>query len=71
LIHVARLDRARARIVAYRSLAPTDWNFAPGGPVAQALAAAADDCAARVIGAAFTPCLPFEVEPSAAARCTS
>jgi hypothetical protein len=72
LIHAVRLDRARARIMAYGILAPTDWNFAADGPVAQALAAAAGDHTARVIGAAFAPCLPFEVEPSAAvARCTN
>jgi hypothetical protein len=52
----------------YGVLAPTDWNFAAGGPVARALDAIAHEAEparrsplAALVATAFAPCLPFEV----------
>jgi hypothetical protein len=69
LIHAMQLDRARATIVRYRIMAPTDWNFAPHGPVARALRdimgerdAASRTRRARIIATAYAPCYPFAVD---------
>ncbi|MGF1462680.1 MAG: nickel-dependent hydrogenase large subunit [Maricaulaceae bacterium] len=62
LRHIMRIDAGR--IADWRADAPTDWNFAPRGPVAQALktaAAGAQPETARWILTAFDPCAPFEV----------
>jgi len=68
LIHAAQLDTSRTTLVAYGVQAPTDWNFAPAGPVARALDAAAQaaepvrlERLARLVATAYAPCLPFEV----------
>jgi len=62
-------DGAPARIVEMQMWAPTDWNFAPGGVAAQALAALDPDdpqCPARVhqLMAALDPCVPYTLHPS-------
>lgn len=68
LLHAARLDADGATLADYGVMAPTDWNFAPHGPVARALHAVAREPQAaqreqraRIVGAAFSPCLPFDV----------
>ncbi|MEW5881683.1 MAG: hypothetical protein AB1761_14700 [Pseudomonadota bacterium] len=69
LIHAVQLDRSRAAIARYRVMAPTDWNFAPDGPVLRALRdvmgerdAAQRRRRARIIAAAYAPCYPVEVD---------
>ena len=75
LIHAIRLDADCARIASYRVRAPTDWNFAPGGPVERTIRAqvrssgaphgpstrAPWGMTARVCAAAYAPCYPLEV----------
>jgi Ni,Fe-hydrogenase I large subunit len=51
-------------ITDWRSSAPTDWNFAPGGPVIHymnGLGTDATEAAARLIVAALDPCAPCDV----------
>lgn len=69
LVHRVRLDGPGddARVADCHVLAPTEWNFHPGGLLAQALSSlrgpsAAD--AARRLACAFDPCVAFEVEPA-------
>ncbi len=63
LIHQVRMDGDR--IVDYRTLAPTEWNFHPEGVVVQALKTLppSADIAnhARVLIEAIDPCVDFEV----------
>lgn len=66
LFHVARLEEG---VVAdYRILAPTEWNFHPAGPLAQALTgldAAPEenlDALARRVARSLDPCVAFDVE---------
>jgi hypothetical protein len=68
LVHRIELDGVAdgdARVVRCDVLAPTEWNFHPAGPVAQALAATADDsddAQARLLAAAFDPCVAIRIE---------
>lgn len=71
LHHVAELDR-QGRVKRYLILAPTEWNFAPEGPFAQALRrlrTPEDAAAARAIealAALFDPCVACRVSVSPA-----
>jgi len=64
-MHMVRLEGEVVRD--YRILAPTEWNFHPQGPAAQALARleAANEtdlkAQAELLIAAFDPCVGFEV----------
>jgi hypothetical protein len=74
LVHWVRLESAPGgpRVADCRVLAPTDLNFHPRGVLARALAFTRDDAVAdacepavaeraRVLAAAFDPCLHFEI----------
>ncbi|MEW5770254.1 MAG: nickel-dependent hydrogenase large subunit [Pseudomonadota bacterium] len=64
LFHVARLRDGK--VADYRILAPTEWNFHPDGPLAQALGGldAGDGLAsrARLVAHSLDPCVAFGVE---------
>lgn len=64
LIHVARLKGGK--IADYRIIAPTEWNFHPAGPLAQALSALRTDvgleAAARLVSQSLDPCVAYAVE---------
>lgn len=66
LLHVVRLQDGR--VADYRIVAPTEWNFHPRGPLAQALAglAAGPDLAARarLVSQSLDPCVSYGVELS-------
>lgn len=73
LFHVARLDAA-GRVAAYRTLSPTDRNFAVNGPLARTLSgctigtgAAAERRVAQ-IAALYDPCLAVDVRIREAAH---
>lgn len=61
--HWARLEDHC--IVDYRTVAPSEWNFHPEGPLVQALTgtapAAGPERMARMIGAALDPCAPLRI----------
>jgi hypothetical protein len=61
LLHWVRLDGGA--IDDYRVLAPTEWNFHPGGALARALTALApgDMVAASTLAAAYDPCVACTV----------
>jgi len=64
LLHVARMEAGR--VTDYRILAPTEWNFHPAGPLAEALLsmpAHADLLGrARRVVASFDPCVACQIE---------
>lgn len=61
LFHVARLHAGK--VADYRILAPTEWNFHPAGPLAQALTGLrATKELARLVSRSLDPCVGFEVE---------
>jgi len=64
LLHVARLKNGK--IAEYRIVAPTEWNFHPAGPLAQALSGlgtgAGLESAARLVSQAMDPCVAYGVE---------
>jgi len=64
LIHAVRLSGNT--VVDYRIVAPTEWNFHPGGPLAQALAdlsiGDAAQARAQAICQSLDPCVAFGVE---------
>ncbi len=64
LFHVARLQDGR--VLDYRILAPTEWNFHPAGPLVQALQGLEPDPAlearARLVAGSLDPCVDFAVE---------
>ncbi len=64
LLHVLQLDAER--IVQYRILAPTEWNFQPGGPLQAALAGLPDRAdlvgLARQVALSLDPCVDYAVE---------
>ncbi len=65
LLHIVRLHDGR--VVDYRILAPTEWNFHPEGPLAEAMQALIWDDAAlpdRVerLARSLDPCVAFRVE---------
>ena len=67
LVHAVRLEGVgdAARIADYQVLAPTEWNFHPRGSAARALSALDDRMNPRtacgLIGAAFDPCVEFDI----------
>lgn len=64
LMHVVALD-ARARILEYRVIAPTEWNFHPEGAIARALAKLPRDAGpglCSLLAMAGDPCVGFTVE---------
>ncbi|MCP5277402.1 MAG: nickel-dependent hydrogenase large subunit [Thiobacillus sp.] len=65
LFHVASLHDGK--VADYRILAPTEWNFHPAGPLAQALTgldATTEDLnvQARLVSRSLDPCVAFGVE---------
>ena len=52
----------------WRVLAPTDWHFAPRGPVARALEASANPALWPWVINSFDPCAPWQVSPHGEAR---
>lgn len=66
LLHVVRLQDGR--VADYRIIAPTEWNFQPGGPLARALTglAAGPDLEdrARLVSRSLDPCVSYGVELS-------
>ena len=64
LLHVARLKDGK--IAEYRIVAPTEWNFHPAGPLAQALsglgAGAGLESSARLVSQSLDPCVAYGVE---------
>ena len=66
LIHVVRLRDGR--VADYRIIAPTEWNFQPSGPLAQALAGLEAgpglEARARLVSQSLDPCVSFGVELS-------
>jgi uptake hydrogenase large subunit len=64
LLHVVRLKDGR--IADYRIVAPTEWNFHPAGPLAQALQALEAgpglESRARLVSQALDPCVAYGVE---------
>ncbi len=67
LLHRIRLDRDgdRRRVAECDVIAPTEWHFHPEGSVAQALARLPRDggeATARLLAAAFDPCVAIHVE---------
>jgi coenzyme F420-reducing hydrogenase alpha subunit len=64
LFHVASLHDGK--VADYRILAPTEWNFHPAGPLAQALsglnAPEGLDALARMVSRSLDPCVGFGVE---------
>lgn len=64
LFHIACLKDER--IVDYRILAPTEWNFHPAGPLVEALSGLPGDAelarGARLVARALDPCVAYGVE---------
>jgi hypothetical protein len=68
LVHVVQLSDAspEARVLRYRVLAPTEWNFHPQGALGQALSAlpqVGSEHDALRLTTAFDPCVGFELAP--------
>jgi coenzyme F420-reducing hydrogenase alpha subunit len=61
VFHRVELDE-RNRVLQWRAVAPTDWHFAPAGPVARVLGESTADQAARLAIAGFDPCAPWTLE---------
>jgi hypothetical protein len=64
VFHRVELDE-HDRVLQWRAVAPTDWHFAPAGPVARVLGESGGDKAARLAVAGFDPCAPWTLEPDA------
>jgi len=69
LLHWVRLSADGQRVEAYRVLAPTEWNFHPGGALARSLAgldpaapAAPLMSASLQLAVAYDPCVDFVIE---------
>lgn len=66
LMHVVRLRKGR--VADYRIIAPTEWNFQPNGPLAQALAGLDAgpglEARARLVSQSLDPCVSYGVELS-------
>jgi hypothetical protein len=62
LLHWVQLD-AQGGVHDYRVVAPTEWNFHPGGALAQALTQLHpdDSACARILAAAYDPCVDCSV----------
>lgn len=52
---------ADAAVVDWRVLAPTDWHFAAGGPVALALPQMASNEAMKLLVTSYDPCAPWSL----------
>ena len=50
------------RVLDWRSLVPTDWHFAPGGPVSAVLSGCRDRFQGRLLIAGFDPCVPCTLD---------
>ena len=63
LLHWVRLDNDQ-RVMDYRVLAPTEWNFHPQGALAHALTDLHDHAAAstHVLNAAYDPCVSCSID---------
>jgi Ni,Fe-hydrogenase I large subunit len=61
VFHQVTLD-PRDKVLQWRAVAPTDWHFAPRGPVARALGPGVVNTAARLAIAGFDPCAPWTLE---------
>jgi len=61
VFHRVELDE-RERVRNWRALAPTDWHFAPGGPVAAAMADCHEEARGRLAVASFDPCAPWSLQ---------
>jgi hypothetical protein len=61
LLHIVRLDDGQ--VGQYRIIAPTEWNFHPDGPLAQALTGLSDGAdiadAARQVALSLDPCVDY------------
>jgi len=62
LLHWAHCD-TQGRVLDYKVVAPTEWNFHPQGALAQALSALSpeDSATAQQLAAAFDPCVACTV----------
>lgn len=64
LIHAVQLQNER--VLQYRIIAPTEWNFHPAGPVTQALGTLSPGTClqqqAMLVCQAFDPCVAFTIE---------
>ena len=61
-----RVDLAGDGSVArWRALAPTDWHFAPRGPLAALLGPGYSDRDIDLLVAGFDPCVPWELREEA------
>ena len=60
VFHRVALDH-KDRVSAWQALAPTDWHFAPRGPVALALGGGLADNVARLAVTGFDPCAPWSL----------
>lgn len=61
VFHRVALDD-RDRVHHWRAVAPTDWHFAPGGPVAAVLAGCDEQPHGRLSVASFDPCAPWSLQ---------
>lgn len=68
LVHQVQLDERGQQVLSYRIVAPTEWNFRPGGPLVLSLAeaavadaAAAQDLAMRLVHS-LDPCVACHIE---------
>lgn len=73
LVHRVEVDDPHAvdpLVQACDVLAPTEWNFHPTGPVACAIAglATGNALAARLVAAAYDPCVAIEIESEPCTR---
>ncbi len=59
VFHRVTLDRGGGRVLDWRILAPTDWHFAPGGPLATW--GDASESYLRFLVTAFDPCAPWSL----------
>lgn len=70
LIHRARVENGIVREAAI--VAPTEWNFAPGGPAEEALSSIRSEdwssweARAGIVLRQFDPCIPFKIKTEAA-----
>jgi hypothetical protein len=64
LLHIVRLQAGK--VVEYRIVAPTEWNFHPAGPLVQALSSLAPDgdlaARARLVAQSLDPCVEFGID---------
>lgn len=60
VFHRVDLDD-RGNVARWRALAPTDWHFAPRGPVAGALDHSMSLAEAKLVVSSFDPCAPWEL----------